>query len=316
MYPSRTTIFITLFLTLGLLVIFINQNKKNEYLEIEKQILESQLVSTKEKIFNEIKIDAKSFVIKDIDSGEVIYQKNMYKKMPLASLTKLMTAYVSQKYAPSDLKIEVNEKDLGAIGDAKLNPGDSWQLENILSFALVNSSNDAIESIDRNLSAYFGGENKFVKKMNEEADRLGLYSMEFFNATGLDVEQAKNGGYGSANDIAKLTIAVFSDYPHILKDTAFPKSKFTSLTNKEYESINTNTYIEKISPILASKTGYTNFAGGNLVIIKEIEGRRIVLVVMGSTYEGRFVDMSMLIHATEEYLYAKKAYDTKNLANN
>lgn len=311
MYPSRITIFITLFLTFGLLAVFTYQTRQNESIELKKQVLESEIARIRKEKFEELDIKATSVVIKDIESGEVLYEKNMYRKMPLASLTKLMTAYVSQKYAPSSLKIEVSEEDLGATGDAKLYPGDSWQLENILSFAMVNSSNDAIESIDRNLSAYFGGENKFVKKMNEEANRLGLYSMEFFNATGLDIKEDTNGGYGSANDVAKLSIAIFSEYPHVLKDTALSKSKFISLTNKEYESINTNTYIEKISPILASKTGYTNLAGGNLVIIKEIQGKKIVLVVMGSTYEGRFVDMSTLIKGTEEYLSTKEAHNLK-----
>ncbi len=311
MYPSRPTIFSTLFLTFCLLAVFIYQTKINEARENKRQILESQLENSKKEIFDNLGLRAQAFVIKDIDSSEIIYEYGMYRKMPLASLTKLMTAYVSQKYAPSSFKVEINEQDLKAVGDAKLYPGDTWNLNDIVSFAMVNSSNDAIESIDRNLSAYFGGNNKFVEKMNEEAMLLGLYSMEFFNATGLDVSQNTNGGYGSANDVASLTMHVFNEYPHVLKDTISSRAKFISLSNKEYESINTNTYIDSLSPIIASKTGYTNITGGNLVIIKEIQGKKFVFVVMGSTYEGRFIDMSILARAVEEYLPIKTAYDFK-----
>lgn len=311
MYPSKPQILTAFFLALCLLGIFNYQTNINtrildsqnqEKTEFEHQIIE---------MFNSVPIEAKSVIVKDIDSGEIIFERSSFRKMPLASLTKIMTAYVSQKYSSKDAEVKISEDDLYSVGDAKLNPGDTWKLKSIVSFALVNSSNDAISSITRNLEKTFGGEDMFVDTMNREARDLGLYSMKFYNTTGLDIDSETNGGYGSAGDVALLFEEVFKTYPDSFTATTFLRSKFSSLSGVEYESINTNPYTEELAPLLASKTGYTSLTGGNLAIIKEIEGRRIILVVLGSSYNGRFRDMINLSKKVEEYFPLKIALDAK-----
>ena len=144
--------------------------------------------------------------------------------------------------------------------------------------------------------------------MNDKAKELGLTTMEFFNESGLDVAPQSNlsvktltkaGGYGSARDIAFLLISLREKYPSSLDITTHKDAQVVSQDNITHHLINTNEAIGNFPGLLASKTGYTDLAGGNLAIMFDIGiGHPIVAVVLGSTHKGRFNDMKILVQAT------------------
>jgi D-alanyl-D-alanine carboxypeptidase len=130
--------------------------------------------------------------------------------------------------------------------------------------------------------------------------------MSFANASGLDVSSTTAGAYGSAKDVALLVSHIVSYDPRLLEATSLSKGTFNS---KEISHVGSNTdrSIDNIPNVLASKTGYTDLSGGNLVVEWNAGvDHPIVISILGSSYDGRFTDMEALVKATLEYL-SKKA---------
>jgi D-alanyl-D-alanine carboxypeptidase len=171
---------------------------------------------------------------------------------------------------------------------------------------LLVSSNDAAHAIAGFVGAdglpkedTAGARVKFVSMMNEKAKTLDFSTMEFFNESGLDIDKAKNGGYGSAHDVAALMAILWQTYPTTLEITARKDARITSQDNIVHILPNTNEAAGRYAGLIASKTGYTNLAGGNLAILFDVGvGHPVVAVILGSTYKGRFEDMRVLTQAT------------------
>ena len=147
------------------------------------------------------------------------------------------------------------------------------------------------------------GRIEFVKKMNEKAQSFGLAQTYFYNENGLDTEDTLPGAVGSAKDMAMLMEYILKNHPEIVESTKHGSFKIESLNNISHYAKNTNVDIDKIPGVIASKTGYTNLAGGNLVIAMDpFLGRPIIISVFGSTYDGRFDDISKIVDATMKYI--------------
>jgi D-alanyl-D-alanine carboxypeptidase len=126
--------------------------------------------------------------------------------------------------------------------------------------------------------------------------------MHFTNETGLDEKDA-SGGYGTARDMAYLIAWALHNDPHLFEATTEESASFTSLSDKTHIAKNTDEIVNKIPSLIASKTGYTELAGGNLAIAFDAGLQRpIVVVVLGSSIEGRFKDVETLVQASFEYL--------------
>jgi len=283
------------------------------------------IVTTKEKLnaFENITLEGKSAIVFDVINNQELFSKNPDEPLPLASLTKILTAVVTSKKLKENQTIKITEKDLSPEGDSGLVVGDIWKMHDLRDFTLLTSSNDgafALASItekqDPNGSS---GENQnneeteFVKEMNEVALNLGLTNSKFFNEHGLDItnqtttdqstkKESCSGAYGSARDMATLFEYVLKNYPDILEATRYQNLEITS-AEKTYEAENTNVYVNKIPNLIASKTGYTDLAGGNLIIAFDAGlNRPIIISVLGSTQEGRFTDTLKLVDATIKQL--------------
>jgi D-alanyl-D-alanine carboxypeptidase len=234
-------------------------------------------------------------VVYDAKSGKVLYAKNADEPLPLASLTKLMSAEAILSLKEEDTPIFITQDDLAPEGDSGLQVGDVWSLKNLLTFGLVSSSNDAMAA-----AAASAGKSSVIKRMNETADELGLISAEFVNETGLDIDETTAGSYGSAKDVAIIATTFLTHHRDLFSATVSPTTKVQSL-GSETEAIPTAEPILEIPGLIGAKTGYTDLAGGNLVVAFDLEiGRPVVAVVLGSTIEGRFSDMRELIRATRE----------------
>ncbi len=228
--------------------------------------------------------------------------------MPLASLTKLMTALTAMELLPENTRITINKEFLQDDGNSGLAVGESWSLKNLLDFSLVVSSNGGARSIASVVGATLDktqdfslGRTDFIKQMNLEVKKIGLSQSYFLNESGLDQSSTENGGYGSADDVAKLVQYILTNKPNILEPTKYSNLSVTSLSETHIAK-NTDVLADTIPGLLASKTGYTDLAGGNLVVAFDASiGHPFIAVVLGSTQSGRFSDMQTLVDATMKY---------------
>lgn len=254
-------------------------------------------------------LTAKSVYVWDAQTHRKLYAYNEHVRYPLASVTKMMMALVAVEVLPPTTKITIAPVDLLEEGDTGLRVGEKWALKDLLKFTLVVSSNDGASAIAsvagasllRNSSSTDPLSNKkmFIQKMNEKARTIGLENTYFNNESGLDIESVTAGAYGSSRDMAMLFEYVYRNHPELFTSTAFSKVDITSDTNIVHHAVNTNATVDSIPGMIGSKTGYTDLAGGNLVVIVDIGlDHPVIFAVLGSTREARFTDIQKLITAT------------------
>ncbi len=256
---------------------------------------------------------ARSVYVYSVDKDEVVYAYDAGRVMPLASLTKVVTALLAHKTLEEDDEVEITEEDLYAYGDIGLLPGEAWNNRELIDIMLLSSSNDAAQALARSAGERFAKsegqtESLFVPKMNELVETIGLETTYFTNPTGLDDEE-NSGSFGTAKDVAKLFAYAHENMPELLGSTGEERVVFTNESGTSLGLQNTNQVVGALSGIIASKTGYTEDAGGNLAIITESkETGTIVSVVLGSTYEERFSDLEK-IHTAINDAFASEEVD-------
>ncbi len=280
--------------------------------EIENKIAakEAELQTIKINSFANLNLLARSAIVYDLNKNEMIFGFHENMQLPIASITKIMTALSALNQMPETTIVTVGQNAIKEDGDNGLRVGEKWPLSDLLKFMLVGSSNDAAAAIAS------AKENKvdFLENMNKFAKDLNLSKTSFLNETGLDLSVDQSGALSSARDIANLAGYFYAKYPDIFKSTGSPEFKVKSESGLNHLIGNTDILVSRIPEILASKTGYTDLAGGNLVLIIKIKPdqteteRLFSLVVLGSTIDGRFGDMEKLISGTTEYAEAMVNY--------
>ena len=256
--------------------------------------------------FASLNLEAKAAYALDLSNGKVLFDKNGSEVLPLASITKLISAIVAEKYLPPETNIPITTGDSDG-----LDPGEIWSFKNLLDFTLVVSSNDGIDSIASVAGAVIASssasdpESVFVEEMNKTTKTLGISDMYFYDPSGLDMSTTTSGGYGSAKDVASIVGYILKNNPSILSATT--NEKITVSSNLvSHTAENTDEAIPYIPSIVGSKTGYTDLAGGNLAVILDVGLMHpVALVVLGSSYDGRFTDMEALARVTIQSLSQK-----------
>jgi len=251
--------------------------------------------------FAELDLSATSVYVYDIRKQEVLYEKNADTPLPLASVTKVMTGLLVSEIVPRNSVVSISRSALTPEGDSGFAVGEEWEVDQLRNFTLMTSSNDGAHALASVGAAFSSGSNEvsqFVDRMNTRAKQLGLQQTYYVNPSGLDESKGIPGGYGSARDMAHLFSYIFEHKPQVLAATAAEQKTFTS-TDKIYTGENTNRYVEYLPGVIASKTGFTDLAGGNLVIAFDAGlNRPIVISVLGSGRETRFSDVEKLVHAS------------------
>jgi D-alanyl-D-alanine carboxypeptidase len=251
--------------------------------------------------FATLSLQAKSAYVWDIKNQKAVFAKNANDALPLASIAKIMTADVASELLSATATVSINQNDLSQDGDTGLFLNERWIFKKLLDFTLAVSSNDGASALANAASS------DFINKMNEKAAALGLSSMRFYNSTGLDESPTQSGAYSSAVDVAKLFAYTLQNHPEIFGATKYAKFTTYSLDNFKHTAVNTDSEINNIPGIIGSKTGYTDIAGGNLAVIYDAGvNYPIVVVVLGSTYDGRFDDVTALVRATNQALSLQK----------
>jgi D-alanyl-D-alanine carboxypeptidase len=248
-------------------------------------------------IFSEQELSAEAAIVIDDKTGDILYSKNSEEQFEIASITKLMTGLIAMEEM-SDQYVYIDWNSFKSIGDTGLLINEKWRAEDLVSFMLVNSSNDAAEAI---ASTYHRGRERFIERMNDKARELSL-GLVFKNPTGLN-ETDEFGGKGSAEDVASLLSYIYKKYPQILSGTV--RNTFSiSSENTDHVAENTNLFANSLLGLQASKTGYTNQSGGSLAVRFNIGlNRPVIAVVLGvDSRSGRFDDIKKIIKDYSIYL--------------
>ena len=214
-------------------------------------------------------------LVVDQDTDEVLFEKNTHAVLPIASITKLMTALVTvEADLPLDEELKVTPDELVRAGiRSNLRPGLTMSRGTALHLALMSSENRAAQLLGR---TYPGGLQNFIEAMNAKARMLGMSESHFVDPTGLSAENRS-----SANDLVRLVKAAYEhevirEYS-VSGELALPVGKRTV----RYASTNRLTSSPEWE-IGLQKTGYISAAGRCLVMQAVIEGRRVVMVLLDS----------------------------------
>ncbi|MBA2656534.1 MAG: D-alanyl-D-alanine carboxypeptidase [Tatlockia sp.] len=231
-------------------------------------------------------LNAKSYILIDVNSGKIIAEKNSDEKLPPASLTKMMTLYVISNAIQNE-QIHLNDNvhishEAWKIGGSRMFVKDGQQvsIEDLLKGIIVDSGNDACVAMAEHLG---GSETGFAEIMNQQAKDLNMANSHFTDSTGLPDPNL----YTTAKDLAILGRALINNYPQYYH---WYKQKW--FTFNGIRQPNRNRLLWRDSQVDGVKTGHTADAGFCLVSSAKRENMRLLAVVMGSPSESARADDS------------------------
>jgi len=266
--------------------------------QISSEIQWQKLKPIRNRQIPALEIEAKSAIavlMKPDGSQKILFEKEKDKILPIASLTKLMTAnIVLDNYNLSQF-IEINEqaiKEKEETGNFKI--GEIFLVEQLLYPLLMESSNDAAIAL-----AEVIGKKAFVDLMNLEVKNLGLENTHFVNPTGLDPDNPQGSiNHSTAKDLVKLASHLLKENPLIWEILSL--SEFNFLTEDgvfHHKIINTNKLLAELPTIIGGKTGTTPRSGNCLLLVVKAPKNKgyLINVILGAK-EGRFEEMKKLIN--------------------
>ncbi|MGH6623003.1 MAG: serine hydrolase, partial [Burkholderiaceae bacterium] len=222
-------------------------------------------------------LDLKSSValVVDQDTEEVLFEKNTRAILPIASITKLMTALVTVEAAlPLEQELAVSQAELVKAGvRSNLRPGVTLTRGTALHLALMSSENRAAQLLGR---TYPGGVDAFVEAMNAKARVLGMQDSHFADPTGLSPDNRS-----SANDLVRLVMAAYEH--EVIREFSTSGELAVPVGKRMVRYGNTNRLTANPTwEIGLQKTGYISAAGRCLVMQAVVEGQRVVMVLLDS----------------------------------
>lgn len=255
-------------------------------------------------------IAAKSWILLDADSGRVLVEHNADERLPPASLTKLMTAYLVERELDRgninlDDRVRISE-NAWRTGGSKMfiEVNTDVSIRDLLYGIIIASGNDASVAVAEHLA---GGEAPFADLMNQHATRLGLHNTNFANATGLPHPEQ----YSSARDMALLSQYIINDYP---EHYAVYSERY--FTYNDIRQPNRNRLLWRDPTVDGLKTGWTTEAGYGLVASAKRDDMRLISVVMGtSSEESRAQETQKLLSYGFRYFETLKLYDQGAVLN-
>ncbi|WP_373754398.1 D-alanyl-D-alanine carboxypeptidase family protein [Neisseria weixii] len=222
-------------------------------------------------------LSSQAALIMNNKTGEILYQKNINRVMPIASISKLMAAMVvldGKQNMNEPVTITEQEIDRLKGTGSRLSVGTTLTRRELLHLGLMSSENRAIHALGR---TYPGGMNAFVSAMNEKAASLGMSNTRFYEPTGLDSRNVS-----TASDLGKLVSAA-SDYPVIRRDSVSNFGSVYTSTGRQQSYKNSNALVREGSwNIDLQKTGYIRESGRSMVVKARINNQPITIVLLNS----------------------------------
>lgn len=237
---------------------------------------------------------AKSSVLIEATTGEVIHESNAHERYAPASMTKIMSLILIMEEIENgnlklDEKIKVSQ-NAASMGGSQiyLEAGEEMTVNDLLKGICVGSANDAVVALAERIS---GTEEAFVFKMNERVKKMGLKDTNFKNATGLD----EANHYSSAYDMAMMGRELVR-HEKILEYSGIYETYLRQDTNNKFWLVNTNKLIKTYDGMDGLKTGYTKEAGYCLTATAKKNNMRLIGVIMGEeTSTQRNEDMTKML---------------------
>lgn len=235
-----------------------------------------------------LELTARSAISYDISTNSLLYSKNAEEKLPIASLTKIMTALIALENLDlaSNVKVTKSAAEIGE-GSMGLSEGEMLSVEELLYGLLLQSGNDAGETLAQ--TSKFGRAG-FLHLMNKKAEDLGLSKTRFTNPTGL---QGDGEQYSTVSELVVLT-------KYAMQNSTFRKMVATyqheipeSKEHKEFALFNETNLLTTYPGVRGVKTGFTDEAGMCLVTFLDYDGHQIIAVVLNS--ESRRSEMMDLL---------------------
>lgn len=241
-----------------------------------------------------LNLDAKSAILIEASSGKVLYEKTPDEKLPMASMTKIMSMLlIMENINNGNLNYTdkvIISKNASGMGGSQvfLQEGEEYKVEDLLKCIAVSSANDAVVAMAEKIS---GSVEAFVELMNNKAKELGLTNTNFANPHGLDNENH----YSSARDMARLGQELLK-HEEILKFTSIYEDYLTKPDGSQVWLVNTNRLVRFYEGVDGLKTGYTTEAGHCLTATAKKNDLRLISVVMkSSSSDARSKDTATLL---------------------
>ncbi|MBI4128923.1 MAG: D-alanyl-D-alanine carboxypeptidase [Parcubacteria group bacterium] len=242
----------------------------------------------------EPEVSFRAGIIIDSAGEKILYQKDIYGRRSIASLTKLITGLVASETYSDDAVIPLSSHAIATPGDrVGFTEGEQVRIQDLVRAMVISSSNDAAIAI-----AETTGVENFVSQMNERAEKLGMLNTHFENPVGFDNVLH----FSTALDVARLANYVFHNGTW-WQESRMPTMTITSASGEQsHLLVNTNRLVDAPRDILAGKTGFTEEAQGTiaLAIERPITGsgptyatEPVILVILGSN--DRFGDASFML---------------------
>ena len=249
-------------------------------------------------------VAAKSYLLLDYHSQQALAAKNAGERVEPASLTKLMTAYLTfsalkQNQIQPMQTVPVSERAWKAEGSRMfIEPRKPVTVEELMRGMIVQSGNDACIALAELIA---GSEEAFAQQMNREAQRLGMKNTHFMNATGLP--NARH--YSTAYDLALLAISIIRDFPEYHPLYSMKEYRYNNITQA-----NRNRLLWSDPTVDGMKTGYTENAGYCLITSAKRGERRLISVLLGTASETvRAVESQKLLNYGFQFYDSVKLYE-------
>lgn len=251
-------------------------------------------------------VAARAYVLMDFQSGQILQAQKPDERMEPASLTKLMTEYLTftalkQGRLRLNQTLPVSEKAWRTEGSRmfiKLNT--LVPVEDLMKGMIVQSGNDACITLAEGIA---GSEEAFVTLMNREAQRLGMKNTHFMNATGLPHAQH----YSTARDLALLAAALIHDFPEYYKLSSMKEYRYNNITQP-----NRNRLLWQDPYVDGMKTGHTESAGYCLIASAKRGQMRLISVMLGTTSDNaRTTESQKLLNFGFQFYETYRLYQAK-----
>lgn len=223
--------------------------------------------------------NAKSGILIESSTGEILYEKNKDDRVSVASLTKMMVQIlVLEKIEDKTIKwsdVVTASSNASGMGGTQiwLSTGEKMSVEDLFKGLSIVSANDATVALAEYIA---GSEESFVKLMNEKAKMLGLKNTHFVNSTGLDEE----GNYSSAYDLSIIARELLN-HDEILRFSSAYEDYIRTDTPNKYWLVNTNKLVKLYEGADGLKTGFTDDAGYTMAVTAKRNNMRLIAIVLG-----------------------------------
>jgi D-alanyl-D-alanine carboxypeptidase (penicillin-binding protein 5/6) len=236
-------------------------------------------------------IEARSAIVIDGTTGQILFAKDADDPLPPASLTKLFTAFAALEVTPLDRQMTATQADLVGEASMGLAATETVSFQTLLYGMLLSSGNDAASTIARNLSAPSNvssatSTQPFMTYLNDRIHQLGMTHTQLENPHGLD----QDGHVSTARDLAAITMYALNTEPMLATVIGSP-----SYNGDGHQLRQTNDLLGAYPGLIGGKTGITNNAGYCLMEVAERDGHRIITVLLGSTADAWYADATTLL---------------------